>query len=77
MLLDHIEEREQSCQRDESSQLTLYLAQKDIRDHLPQLALDIKQLPVKVIGNVFGARAYLGSSGTEVEWRAHQENLAV
>lgn len=47
MLLDHIEEKERAAQGHSDSDLTLYLAQKDIYDHLPWLALDPDKLPLE------------------------------
>ena len=46
VLLDHIEERESADTA--QSGLTLYFAQKDIREHLPDLALNPSKLPLLV-----------------------------
>lgn len=46
VLLDHIEEREPADAV--QSGLSLYLAQKDIREHLPWLGLSPSKLPLLV-----------------------------
>lgn len=52
VLLDHIKERETADET--QSGLTLYLAQKDIRELLPWLALDPSKLPLVVSFLRFG-----------------------